>query len=314
MKLSLVIPCYNEEKNVRPFYEAASAVFNKAGYDYELVFVNDGSGDGTLAELKKLHAEADENIRIISFSRNFGKEAAMYAGLENTRGDYVCLIDADLQQRPEIAAEMVEILDAKPEVDCVAAFQEERSESAALRFFKAGFYKLINSVSDTEFMQGASDFRVFRRVVADSVLSLGEYHRFSKGLLSWVGFNVEFIPYKAEQRAAGESKWSFKKLFKYAVEGVMAFSTAPLLLPLIGGGLLTAAAVIGLIIRAIVAGVKGVPFGWGAGVLLAVLFCSGLILCGVGIAAVYLSKVYEQSKDRPIYIAKEIIEPKSKDE
>ncbi len=312
MKLSLVVPCYNEEQNVALFCNEATKVFDAEGYEYELVFVNDGSKDDTLSELKRVHAQAKHNIRIVSFSRNFGKEAAMYAGIEHAKGDLVCLIDADLQQRPEVAAYMVKRLDESPELDCVAAFQQERIESGTLSFFKKSFYKLINSVSDTNFTQGASDFRTFRRSVAEAVLSMGEYHRFSKGILSWVGFNTEYIPYEVQERAAGESKWSFKKLFKYAVDGIMAFSTAPLAIPLVLGILLCALSFVYLFAVAIWCAVSYyTAFSIGMLVLFAVMLIGGLQLIGIGIVGKYLAKIYEQSKDRPIYIAKEIIEPKN---
>ncbi len=313
MKLSLVVPCYNEEKNVRLFHDAAAAVFNAEGYEYEMVFVNDGSKDNTIGELKKLHAESDCNIRIINFSRNFGKEAAMYAGIQNTSGEYVCLIDADLQQRPEIVAYMVRRLEEKPELDCVAAFQEQRNEGSALSFFKSSFYKLINSVSQTEFTQGASDFRTFRRSVAESVVSLGEYHRFSKGLLSWVGFNTEYIPYVAEDRAEGESTWSFKKLFNYAIDGIMAFSVAPLSIPLflgIGGCVIAA---LYLLVRLLVCAFSLYDtFDRETLIVFLVLLFGSLQLISIGIVGKYLAKTYEQGKNRPIYIAREIIEPKEK--
>ncbi len=314
MKLSLVVPCYNEENNVRLFHDAAAAVFDREGYDYEMVFVNDGSKDGTIGELKKLHKESEKNIRIISFSRNFGKEAAMYAGIQHAKGDYVCLIDADLQQRPEIVAYMVKRLDENAELDCVAAFQEERSESGTLSFFKSSFYKLINSVSQTRFIQGASDFRTFRRNMAEAVLSLGEYHRFSKGLLSWVGFNTEYIPYRAEQRAAGESSWSFKKLFSYAVDGIMAFSTAPLSIPFLLGAAGGVISVLYLLVR-IFSCLFSVYDSFDRGTLivfLVMLFGSLQLVC-IGIIGKYLAKTYEQGKNRPIYIAREIIEPKEQE-
>lgn len=314
MKLSLVVPCYNEEQNVALFYQVAKNVFDAEGYSYELVFVNDGSKDNTLGELKKLHAEADGNIRIVSFSRNFGKEAAMYAGIEHAKGELVCLIDADLQQRPEVVAYMVKRLDEVPELDCVAAYQAERHESSTLSFFKSSFYKLINSVSDTNFVQGASDFRTFRRSVAEAVLSMGEYHRFSKGILSWVGFNTEYIPYEVQERAAGESKWSFKKLFRYAIDGIIAFSTAPLAIPTALGILLT-------VISFIYLGARGLycafslyeSFSQGSVLIFLLLLVGGLQLLSIGIIGKYLAKTYEQSKDRPIYIAREIIEPKNDD-
>lgn len=315
MKLSLVVPCYNEESNVRLFHDAAANVFDNEGYDYEIVFVNDGSKDSTLAKLKELHNESDKNIRIVSFSRNFGKEAAMYAGIQHAKGEYICLIDADLQQRPEVVAYMVKRLEENSELDCVAAFQEQRIEDKTLSFFKASFYKLINSVSSTTFVQGASDFRTFRRNVAQAVLSLGESHRFSKGLLSWVGFNTEYIPYEVQERASGESKWSFVKLFKYAVEGIMAFSTAPLSIPLFLGVGLSAVSVLYLIVRAICCALSLYDsFDRGTLLVFLALLIGGLQLVCIGIVGQYLAKTYEQGKNRPIYLAREIIEPKEKQE
>ena len=314
MKLSLVVPCYNEEQNVALFYSEVKRVFDAEGYSYECVFVNDGSADNTLGELKKLHAEADGNIRIVSFSRNFGKEAAMYAGIEHAKGELICLIDADLQQRPEVVVGMVKRLDEAHELDCVAAYQAERHESGLLTFFKSNFYKLINSVSDTTFVQGASDFRTFRRSVAEAVLSMGEYHRFSKGILSWVGFNTEYIPYEVQERAAGESKWSFKKLFKYAIDGIMAFSTAPLAIPTVLG--ITMAVVSFLYL-----GIDGLISVIGSDfenirdtlIIFLLLLIGGIQLISIGIIGKYLAKTYEQSKNRPIYIAREVIEPKNDD-
>ncbi|MBR3803380.1 MAG: glycosyltransferase family 2 protein [Clostridia bacterium] len=314
MKLSLVVPCYNEEQNVALFYSEVKRVFDAEGYSYECVFVNDGSADNTLGELKKLHAEADGNIRIVSFSRNFGKEAAMYAGIEHAKGDLICLIDADLQQRPEVVVGMVKRLDEAPELDCVAAFQAERRESGLLTFFKSNFYKLINSVSDTTFVQGASDFRTFRRSVAEAVLSMGEYHRFSKGILSWVGFNTEYIPYEVQERAAGESKWSFKKLFKYAIDGIMAFSTAPLAIPTVLG-------IIMAVVSFLYLGIDGLISVISSDfenirdtlIIFLLLLIGGIQLISIGIIGKYLAKTYEQGKNRPIYIAREVIEPKNDD-
>lgn len=314
MKLSLVVPCYNEEQNVALFYSEVKRVFDAEGYSYECVFVNDGSADNTLGELKKLHTEADGNIRIVSFSRNFGKEAAMYAGIEHAKGELICLIDADLQQRPEVVVGMVKRLDEAPELDCVAAYQAERHESGLLTFFKSNFYKLINSVSDTTFVQGASDFRTFRRSVAEAVLSMGEYHRFSKGILSWVGFNTEYIPYEVQERAAGESKWSFKKLFKYAIDGIMAFSTAPLAIPTVLG-------IIMAVVSFLYLGIDGLISVISSDfenirdtlIIFLLLLIGGIQLISIGIIGKYLAKTYEQSKNRPIYIAREVIEPKNDD-
>ena len=313
MKLSLVVPCYNEEGNVRLFHDTAAAVFDNEGYEYEMVFVNDGSKDSTLARLRELHAESDKNIRIISFSRNFGKEAAMYAGIQHAKGEYVCLIDADLQQRPEVVAYMVKRLEENAELDCVAAFQEQRTDDKKLTFFKKSFYNLINSVSSTEFMQGASDFRTFRRNVAEAVLSMGEYHRFSKGLLSWVGFNTEYIPYQAQERASGETSWSFKKLFNYAIDGIMAFSTAPLSLPLVLGAAGGVVSVLYLLVRILDSAFSLYDsFDRDSLIVFLVLFFGSLQLVCIGIVGKYLAKTYEQGKNRPIYLAREIIEPKEK--
>ena len=315
MKLSRVVPCYNEEGNVRLFHDTVAAVFDHEGYEYEMVFVNDGSKDSTLNKLKELHAESDKNIRIISFSRNFGKEAAMYAGIQHAKGEYICLIDADLQQRPEVVAYMVKRLEENPELDCVAAFQEQRNEDKTLSFFKSSFYKLINKVSSTNFMQGASDFRTFRKNVAEAVLSMGEYHRFSKGLLSWVGFKTEYIPYQAQERASGETSWSFKKLFNYAIDGIMAFSTAPLSLPFVLGAAGGVISVLYLLVRILVSAFSRYDYFDRATliVFLVLLFGSLQLVC-IGIVGKYLAKTYEQGKNRPIYLAREIIEPKEKEE
>ena len=212
MKLSLIVPCYNEAENVAPFQEAVISAFSGCGYDYEIVFVNDGSRDATLHNLKKLHARQECPVKVISFSRNFGKEAGLYAGLEHATGEYIALIDADLQQRPEIVRDMVTILDEKPQIDVVAAYQDRRGEGKILSFFKKAFYGIINRLSTVKLKSDASDFRTFRRSVADSILELKEYHRFSKGIFAWVGFDTEFIPYTACERHAGTTKWSFMKL------------------------------------------------------------------------------------------------------
>ena len=197
MKLSLVVPCYNEAENVAAFQDAAIQAFEDCGYDFEIVYVDDGSKDATMHNLRKLHAAQKCPVKVVSFSRNFGKEAGLYAGLQHASGEYICLIDADLQQRPEIARQMVEILDNQPEYDIVAAYQDRRGEGKALSFFKRSFYAIINKLSSVKLQPDASDFRTFRRSVAESILQLKEYHRFSKGIFAWVGFNTCFIPYTA---------------------------------------------------------------------------------------------------------------------
>lgn len=306
MKLSLVIPCYNEEKNVRPMYDAVNAVFGRAGFSYEMIFVNDGSRDGTWKELKKLQPVGNGSLKCINFSRNFGKEAAMYAGLKESCGDYVTMIDADLQQRPEIALEMVEYLDAHPDTDCVTGFQKDRNEGIVLRFFKYCFYGLINAVSEVDFHQGASDFRTFRRNMADAILSLGEYYRFSKGIFSWVGFENHFIPYKAETRNAGKTTWSFRKLFKYAVEGIVAFTTKPLRIATGVGILMSLLSLLYLIIVVVQKLTVGIDVPGYATLIVLILLIGGIQMTTLGIVGEYIAKIYIQGKERPIYIMKEM--------
>ena len=297
MKLSLVVPCYNEEGNIAPFYKAVADSFDGHDFDYEIVFVNDGSTDGTLGVLKKL-VTGPAAIKIISFSRNFGKEAAMLAGLENVDGDYVTVIDADLQQHPSVVLDMIEKLDVNPDIDCVAAYQDKRDENAKMSFFKDTFYKVVNLVTDTGFVSGASDFRTFRRPMVDSIISMKEYFRFSKGIFSWVGYNTEYIPYTVNERASGESKWSFVKLLKYAVDGIEAFTTRPLRLPL-WLGILFIIISLPLFIIALATD-KSVTAS-------VVFFVGGTILACMGILGEYLAKTYMQGKNRPVYIVKEKI-------
>ena len=227
MKQSFICPCYNEEKNIKPFAKAVLDAFANTD-EYELVFINDGSADNTIGELKKLKKESCQNIKIINFSRNFGKEAAMYAGLEHCRGEYITIIDTDLQQNPEIVKKMINILENDESVDSVCACQENRHENAFFKFCKKSFYKFADKYTDTHFVDGASDFRTFRKSVKDAILSMGEYYRFSKGIFSWVGFNTKYIPYTAESRKNGKSSFNFSKLLKYGIDGIIAFSTVPL--------------------------------------------------------------------------------------
>lgn len=306
MKLSLVVPCYNEEKNVSLFYEAVKKDFAGVDFEYELVFVNDGSHDGTFRELQKL-CEGDVSVKIVNFSRNFGKESAMYAGLKESEGDYVTIIDADLQQRPSIALDMVRMLDTEPEFDCVAAFQDTRKESKALVFFKNSFYKLINKFADTEFVQGASDFRTFRRPMVEAILQMDEYFRFSKGLFSWVGFNTKFIPYEVEERATGSSKWSFRKLFKYAMEGIFAFTTAPLRISTVVGLITSMLSIIYLVVVVVQKLVFGNPVPGYPTTIVLILLLGGIQLLSIGIIGEYIARTYIQTKGRPIYIAKDVI-------
>lgn len=308
MKLSLVVPCYNEAENVAAFQDAVIAAFDGCGYDYEIVFVNDGSRDATLHNLKKLHAQQKCPVQVISFSRNFGKESGLYAGLEHARGEYISLIDADLQQRPEIVRDMVKILDEQPEYDVVAAYQDRRGEGKVLSFFKKSFYAIINKLSKVTLQPDASDFRTFRRSVRDSLLDMPEYHRFSKGLFAWVGYNTCFIPYTACERASGTTKWSFWKLVEYAIEGIIGFSTAPLRLATVLGTLTGIGAILYLIWVIIEKLVWGIAVPGYATIIVLILFFSCIQLFCIGIIGEYVGRIFEQGKDRPIYIAKEVLD------
>ena len=313
MKLSLVVPCYNEAENVLPFQEAVMAAFAGCGYDYEIIFVNDGSRDATLHNLKKLHAAQKCPVKVISFSRNFGKEAGLYAGLQHASGEYISLIDADLQQRPEIVRDMVAILDAQPDTDVVAAYQDRRGEGKVLSFFKKSFYAIINMLSSVTLQPDASDFRTFRRSVRDSILDLAEYHRFSKGIFAWVGYNTEFIPYTAQPRANGTTKWNFWKLLNYAIEGIIGYSTAPLRLATCLGGVTGVSAVLYLIWVIVEKLVWGIDVPGYATIIVLTLLLGAIQLFCIGIIGEYVGRTFEQTKDRPIYIAKEILECESEE-
>ena len=307
VKLSLIVPCYNEAENVALFQEAVIGAFADFSQDYEVIYIDDGSKDATLHNLKKLYKAQACPTKVISYSRNFGKEAGLYAGLSYAQGDYICLIDADLQQRPEILLDMVKILEEKPEIDIVAAYQDRRSEGKILSFFKKSFYKLINQLSDVPLQPDASDFRTFRRSVRDSILQMQEYHRFSKGIFAWVGYDTEFIPYTACERAHGKTKWSFWKLLNYAIEGIIGFSTAPLRLATYLGTFTGIAAVIYLICVIIEKLSCGIDVPGYATVIVLILFFASMQLFCIGIIGEYVGRTFEQSKNRPIYIAKEVL-------
>ncbi|MDD7386632.1 MAG: glycosyltransferase family 2 protein [Firmicutes bacterium] len=307
MKLSLVVPCYNEAENVLPFQQAVISAFSGCGYDYEIIFVNDGSKDATLHNLKKLFRAQDCPVKVVSLSRNFGKESAIYAGLEQCDGEYISLIDADLQQRPEIVRDMVQILEEDTDCDVVAAYQDRRGEGKILSFFKKSFYSIINKLSKVTLQPDASDFRTFRRSVRDSILDMGEYHRFSKGIFAWVGYETRFIPYTACPRNAGTTKWNFKKLFNYAIDGIIGFSTAPLRFSTYVGAVSAVAAVVYLIVVILQKLISGIDVPGYATIIVLILFFGSMQLFGIGIIGEYVGRTFEQSKDRPIYIAKEIL-------
>ncbi len=308
MKLSLVVPCYNEAENVATFQDAVLSAFSGCGYEYEIVYINDGSRDATLHNLKKLYNAQACPIKVISFSRNFGKEAAIYAGLQHAQGEYISLIDADLQQRPEIVRDMVAILDEQPQYDVVAAYQDRRGEGKVLSFFKKAFYKTINLLSNVTLQPDASDFRTFRRSVRDSILELAEYHRFSKGIFAWVGYETHFIPYTACERAAGTTKWNFWKLVNYAIEGIIGYSTAPLRLATLCGVVTGIAALLYLISVIIEKLSFGIAVPGYATIIVLILLLGAVQLFCIGIIGEYVGRTFEQSKNRPVYIAKEILD------
>ena len=308
MKISFVVPCYNEEGNVTKMYHALHEAFDDTGSLLECVMVNDGSRDGTLNALRSLVSEVrDPGLKVVSFSRNFGKEAAILAGLRHAEGDLVCVIDADLQQDPAVAREMYEILLSQPDVDAVGAYQDKRKESALLKFFKKCFYGLVNKLCETSFRPAASDFRMMRRKMVDAVLSMTEYHRFSKGLFSWVGFNTQYIPYTVKERASGKSSWSFGKLFLYAMEGIIGYSTKLLRIPYWIGGFLSLGS-FALIIVEIVLAAAGHTLPEHALVLSVMILLFGVLFLMLGVMGSYLARTYVQSKDRPVYIEKEFLQ------
>jgi len=306
-KLSLVVPCYNEEKNVPLFYKACKEAFDKLKMDIELIFINDGSKDDTIKELKKLTTKKKFSIKVINFSRNFGKEAAMYAGLKNATGDFVCIIDADLQQPPKLVVPMLEVLKDNPEYDCACYYQEKRIENGFISFVKKMFYKTIERLSDIQFVNGASDFRLFRRYVVDAILSLPEKNRFSKGIFSWIGFNTYYLPYTPEERQNGVSSFNFKSLLKYALSGIISFSIAPLRLATYSGLTFSLLSFIYLIVVLIQKIFFTIDVPGYATLIACILLIGGLILFGLGIIGEYIARIYVEVKDRPIYISKEIL-------
>lgn len=301
MKLDVIVPLYNEEENLKDFYKAVNKSLKDI--DYRLVFINDGSSDSSLKVLKKLYETDKKRIRIVSFSRNFGKESAIYAGLKNSNAEYAAIIDADLQQDPDYLVEMVKILDKSDDVDSVCMIQAQKKN----RFFQKLFYRFINKISKTNFVNGASDFRMFRKKVVESILSLSEKNRFSKGIFSWVGFNTLYLPYVVKKRKKGKSKWNFFKLLNYAIDGFVGFSTSPLKFSVYLGLLSSASAFVYLIVILIKTLIKGKDVPGYASTICLILFIGGCILLSIGILGEYLAKTYLEVKNRPIYIESERI-------
>ena len=308
MLLSVIVPCYNEEENVPYFYEELMKLtpfFEEKKLDLELIYVDDGSKDGTVSEVKKLN-EKDDRVKLVSFSRNFGKEAAIYAGFSKSKGDYVVMMDADLQDPPSLLPKMFRYIEEG--YDSVATRRVSRKGEPVIRsFFARLFYKLINKISKTDIVDGARDYRLMTRQVVDAILCIGEYNRFSKGIFGWVGFNTKWVEYENVERTKGETKWSFWGLFLYSIEGIIAFSTAPLAFASIMGVLFCVIAFV-IIITIIVRSLfwQDPTSGWPSLVCI-ISMVSGVQLLCLGILGQYMSKTYLEVKHRPIYLVKEEI-------
>ncbi len=306
--LSAIVPCYNEEENIVDFYHEFmknEAFFREKDVALELFFIDDGSKDGTAAEVKKL-AGGDERVHLVSFSRNFGKEAAIYAGLEKARGDYVVFLDADLQDPPSLLTEMYGYVEQG--YDTVATRRVTRKGEPPLRsFFARIFYRLMKKISRTEIMDGARDYRLMTRQVVDAILSMGEYNRFSKGIFGWVGFETKWLEFENIERKKGETKWSFWKLFLYSIDGITAFSTAPLAFAAFMGVLFCLAAFALIIFTIVRKAIFGDPTSGWPSLVCIISLISGVQLFCLGIVGQYLAKTYMEVKRRPIYLVKEEI-------
>ena len=305
-KITIVVPCYNEQEAIPYFYEEINRVSNTmtSNAEFEFLFVNDGSKDNTLNVLREL-GQKDNRVKYISFSRNFGKEAAMYAGLKEANGDYIAIMDADLQDPPALLPEMFACLE-EGEYDCVATRRVTRKGEPKIRsFFATLFYKIMNTISDTEVVDGARDFRLMTKQMVDSIVEIGEYNRFSKGIFGFVGFNTKWLEYENVERVAGKTKWSFWKLFLYSIDGFTAFSTKPLILSTLVGILFCLIALIMIVIIICKTLIFGDPVGGWPSLACIVLFVGGIQLFCSGITGQYLAKTYLEVKNRPIYIVKE---------
>jgi len=302
--ISIIIPCYNEEDSIPLIYNELKKVSNNMKYDFEFIFVNDGSIDNSLSVLKKLSAK-DKQVKYIHFSRNFGKEAAMYAGLSNSKGDYITIMDADLQDPPSLLPEMLRLI-KEEKYDSVGTRRVSRKGEPKIRsFFARKFYKIINKLSKIEMVDGARDYRLMTRQMVNSILELKEYNRYSKGLFSFVGFNTYWLEYENVERVAGETKWSFWGLVKYAIEGIVAFSTLPLSIASLMGFIFCFVSFILIIVIIIKTLIFGDPTSGWPSLVCIIFFVSGIQLFCLGIIGKYLSKTYLETKNRPIYIIKE---------
>lgn len=302
-KVDIIVPCYNEESGVDMFYEETSKIVNKIqGYTFQYIFIDDGSRDKTFEKLVAL-GEKYKDVKYISFSKNFGKEAAMYAGISYSKGDYVIVMDADLQHPPALIPDMVKGIEEG--YDCCAARRTNRNGESKIRSaFSRTFYRLSNRFTDVDLVQGAVDFRIMSRQMVDAVMSLSEKQRFSKGIFAWVGFRTKWIPYENVERTVGTSKWSFWGLFKYAVDGIMAFSVAPLRMVTFMGSVISGLAFVYIVITIIQTLITGIRVPGYATLLCAVLFLGGIIELSVGILGEYIAHIYVEVKGRPMFILK----------
>lgn len=306
--LSIIVPCYNEEENIADFYHEVlknSAFFEEKKLELEILYIDDGSKDGTVAEVKKLRTE-DERVHLLSFSRNFGKEAAIYAGLQKSAGDYVVLMDADLQDPPSLLPEMYSYIEQG--YDSVATRRVTRKGEPVIRsFFARLFYRLMNRISKTEIVDGARDYRLMTRQVVDAILAMTEYNRFTKGIFGWVGYETKWLEYENVERKKGETKWSFWKLFLYSIDGITAFSTVPLAIASVMGVVFCFAAFLLIVVTIVKKLLFGDPTSGWPSMICIISLISGVQLFCLGIVGQYLSKTYMEVKRRPIYLVKEEI-------
>lgn len=304
-KISIIVPCYNEEESLPIFYKEINKISKEMkNLDFEFLFINDGSKDKTLSILKDL-SKKDSRVRFISFSRNFGKEGGMYAGLENATGDFVAIMDADMQDPPSMIKTMYHDI-KEEEYDCVALYSPQHIGYSHLRkFFTNCWYKLIGKISSTPQVPGARDFRLMKRKMVDAIVNMKEYNRYSKGIFSFVGFNTKWIEYNAPDRVAGTSKFNFKKLFMYALDGILAFSTTPLVISAVIGLIFCLIAFIAIIVIIVKTLAFGDPVGGWPSLACIIIFVSGVQLFFLGVIGMYMAKLYLEVKKRPIYITSE---------
>lgn len=302
--ISIIVPCYNEQEALPIFYREVTDVLQKMNHEYELIFVNDGSKDKTLSILRELSGQ-DSHITYLSFSRNFGKEAAMYAGFCNAQGDYVAVMDADMQDPPALLPEIVEILEGGT-YDSVATRRVSRKGEPPIRsWFARRFYQLINRISDADIVDGARDFRLMKKEMVDAIVAMSEYNRFSKGIFGWIGYKTYWMEFENVERVAGETKWNFWKLFKYAIDGIINFSQAPLSIASWFGLIMTAVAFLMTAFVFVRKMVFGDPVAGWASMVCIIIFIGGIQLFCLGIMGQYIAKIYMETKKRPHYILAE---------